>query len=166
MLVLMAGCSHIPYLQKEVSPEQANKALEHALQQVNKPYVWGEQDPNIGFDCSGLVIWAYKQVIHNIMFLYKGKPAKDIDVFTLYTENSRLLEKDEIVEGDIVYIANKENKVEHCGLVIKVDEDSVQIIHASGSLGKVVIEKWGLKEEIREGHIHSFGRLKYVSLSP
>ena len=30
-----------------------------ALRQVGKPYVWGADNPKIGFDCSGLVEYAY-----------------------------------------------------------------------------------------------------------
>jgi cell wall-associated NlpC family hydrolase len=37
------------------------RALELALQQVGKPYVWGAAGPH-SFDCSGLVQWAYAQV--------------------------------------------------------------------------------------------------------
>lgn len=30
------------------------------MSQVGKPYVLGAQDPNKGFDCSGLVVWSYQ----------------------------------------------------------------------------------------------------------
>ena len=35
-------------------------ALRYALTQQGKPYVWGGAGPN-GYDCSGLVQWAFKQ---------------------------------------------------------------------------------------------------------
>lgn len=37
----------------------ADKAMQYALQQLGKPYVWGGTGPN-GFDCSGLMQKAYQ----------------------------------------------------------------------------------------------------------
>ena len=37
-------------------------AVEAARSQSGKPYVWGSADPNVGFDCSGLTMWAWAQV--------------------------------------------------------------------------------------------------------
>jgi len=38
----------------------ASKALNRAMGKMGVPYVWGAVGPN-AFDCSGLVMWAYKQ---------------------------------------------------------------------------------------------------------
>jgi cell wall-associated NlpC family hydrolase len=40
-------------------PGAAGKAMEAALSQRGVPYVWGGESPGNGFDCSGLVKWAY-----------------------------------------------------------------------------------------------------------
>lgn len=37
-------------------------ALKRGLTQVGLPYIWGGESPGIGFDCSGLVQWAYATV--------------------------------------------------------------------------------------------------------
>lgn len=37
------------------------QALRWALDEIGKPYVWGGAGPD-GFDCSGLVVWAYEHV--------------------------------------------------------------------------------------------------------
>jgi cell wall-associated NlpC family hydrolase len=34
-------------------------AVAYAESQIGTPYVWGGTSPQIGFDCSGLVVWAY-----------------------------------------------------------------------------------------------------------
>ena len=36
-------------------------AIKDAESQVGRPYVWGGDNPAVGFDCSGLVEWAYGQ---------------------------------------------------------------------------------------------------------
>jgi cell wall-associated NlpC family hydrolase len=38
------------------------EALKHGETQQGVPYVWGGEDPGIGFDCSGLTQWAYLSV--------------------------------------------------------------------------------------------------------
>ncbi|WP_206509706.1 C40 family peptidase [Rhodococcus sp. BGS-1C] len=42
-------------------PGSSSGALQAGLTQVGKPYSWGAAGPD-GFDCSGLVVWSYKQV--------------------------------------------------------------------------------------------------------
>jgi peptidoglycan DL-endopeptidase CwlO len=37
------------------------QALNWALKEIGEPYVWGDAGPG-GFDCSGLVVWAYEHV--------------------------------------------------------------------------------------------------------
>jgi cell wall-associated NlpC family hydrolase len=37
-------------------------AVRAALAQQGKPYVWDAADPSVGFDCSGLALYAYRQI--------------------------------------------------------------------------------------------------------
>lgn len=39
----------------------ASGAIKMAESQLGKPYVWGGDNPSVGFDCSGLIEWAYAQ---------------------------------------------------------------------------------------------------------
>ena len=41
-------------------------AVRAALSQLGVPYVWGGATPDGGFDCSGLTMWAYRQVGVNL----------------------------------------------------------------------------------------------------
>jgi len=47
-----------------VPPPNASKAqiaIAAAKSQIGTPYVWGSASPGVGFDCSGLTMWAYAQ---------------------------------------------------------------------------------------------------------
>ncbi len=59
-------------------PTKAERAARFALAEVGVPYRWGGESPESGFDCSGLVRWAYLRVgielPHNSYALYgKGR---------------------------------------------------------------------------------------------
>lgn len=43
-------------------PPGAAGAIEAAESQIGVPYVWGGETPGVGFDCSGLIQWAWAQV--------------------------------------------------------------------------------------------------------
>ena len=44
------------------TPTRAERAVKVALEAVGTPYRWGGDSPVTGFDCSGLVRWAYGRV--------------------------------------------------------------------------------------------------------
>jgi len=52
---------HYPYIDP-AGDSLGVQALRFALEMIGKPYVWGGASPSVGFDCSGLVVWAYGQV--------------------------------------------------------------------------------------------------------
>jgi cell wall-associated NlpC family hydrolase len=56
------------------APTRAERAVKVALEAVGTPYRWGGESPVTGFDCSGLVRWAYRRVgvelPHNSYALY------------------------------------------------------------------------------------------------
>lgn len=66
-------------------PTRAERAVRVALGVVGTPYRWGGESPASGFDCSGLVRWAYGRVgvelPHNSYALYgEGRRVRDGDM--------------------------------------------------------------------------------------
>lgn len=63
----LAGCAGAPHRAPSASAgstkptaELSDQAASHALRMIGKPYRYGGASPS-GFDCSGLVLYSYKQ---------------------------------------------------------------------------------------------------------
>lgn len=83
---------------------EPGSVVETALLYLGVPYVWGGEDPNIGFDCSGLVRYVYLQ--HGIELPhysgYQFKMGKEVSI-------------DELQPGDLVFFGNP---VHHVGIYV------------------------------------------------
>ncbi|NMH99996.1 C40 family peptidase [Pseudonocardia acidicola] len=78
-------------------------ALQAALTQIGKPYVWGGTGPD-GFDCSGLVQWAFKQA--------------GVTLPRTADEQSNVgtpVSQDQLQPGDLVFFYSP---VEHVGIYV------------------------------------------------
>jgi cell wall-associated NlpC family hydrolase len=79
-------------------------AVGSALSQLGTPYVPGGAAPG-GFDCSGLVSWAYGQAGHPGLPHYTG---------ALWTSGTRIASQGELAPGDLVFF----NSLDHVGMYI------------------------------------------------
>jgi peptidoglycan DL-endopeptidase CwlO len=83
-------------------PPTHGGVVQYALSQLNTPYVWGGAAPG-GFDCSGLVMWAYAQVGVSL-------PHSSYAMWNYGVPVSR----DQLAPGDIVFF----DGLGHVGLYI------------------------------------------------
>jgi cell wall-associated NlpC family hydrolase len=74
------------------APTRGERAVKIALEAVGTPYRWGGESPSTGFDCSGLVRWAY------------GRVGLDLphNSYALYSEGRRVPESG-MEAGDILF---------------------------------------------------------------
>lgn len=86
-----------------VGKGKAAQAARWAMTQQLKPYVWGAEGPN-SYDCSGLVMWAYKKVGINLPH-YTGSQ---------WTAG-RHISRDELRPGDLVFFYRD---LHHVGIYI------------------------------------------------
>lgn len=97
-----------------------------ALKYLNTPYLWGGRSP-AGIDCSGLSQMAFKLCGKDILRDASQQAAQGEQVDFL--QNART--------GDLAFFENKDGNINHVGLLL----DNSNIIHATDTSGKVVIDK-------------------------
>lgn len=63
LVLLLSACANIekPPITDDLSTSGNTQAVIDALQLKGYPYVYGGASPEAGFDCSGLVVYVYKQ---------------------------------------------------------------------------------------------------------
>jgi cell wall-associated NlpC family hydrolase len=110
----------------EPPPTRAERAARFALGEVGVPYRWGGESPESGFDCSGLVRWAYLRV--GIELPHNS--------YALYGEGRRISES-KMAPGDILFFEG----LGHVGLylgrgrMVHAPETgrNVEVVRLSGS---------------------------------
>lgn len=109
-----------------------------ALAQVGKPYVWASSNPSVGFDCSGLTSYAFRQAGINI-----NRIAAD------QYSNGTPVSKDNLVRGDLVFFSYG-GGIGHVGLYI----GNGQFVHAANySTGVIVSNLNGYYSNVYAGAV-------------
>jgi cell wall-associated NlpC family hydrolase len=94
---------------------KALEALAVARQYIGTPYLWGGSKPSTGFDCSGLMQWAYHQAGISI-----GR------VTTQQIHDGVAVDRQHLQAGDMVFFQDSSGYVHHVGMYIGDDK----FIHA------------------------------------
>lgn len=156
--VLLSGCGSSPptYVDRHggdtrrdvparpaAAPQRsvADRAAAIAMQQVGVPYRYGGQAPN-GFDCSGLVHYAY---------LHAGKPVPRTT--TQLWQHTETVSRSELQRGDLLFFAI-DGKMQHVGMYIGND----QFVHAPSSGKRVQVAS--LEWEYYDDALLKGGRLR------
>lgn len=99
----------------ESDNELATSIVKEAMKYLGTDYVWGGSSPSTGFDCSGLIQWAYAQHGINIPRVTYPQQAA-----------AKPVARNDVRAGDLVFYERSENGPEHVALAISPD----QVIHA------------------------------------
>lgn len=106
---------------KHTTSNLGMEVVDIARQFIGKPYVWGGTNPDSGFDCSGLIQYAYKQIgidipriSHNI-----GKIGTSVKL-------------SEVQPGDVIYTTSKGPSGGHVKMVSSINNGKIFVIEAIG----------------------------------
>lgn len=70
-------------------------AMSKLMNQIGKPYHWGGASPRTGFDCSGLVYYAYKDLVK----IRIPRTANEM----YHLRDAAPIERSELKNGDLVF---------------------------------------------------------------
>lgn len=86
-------------------------AMNKLMHQVGKPYRWGGTSPNTGFDCSGLVYYAYK----DLMRIKMPRTANEM----YHLRDAAPVKRGELESGDLVFFRiTKRGAADHVGVYL------------------------------------------------
>jgi cell wall-associated NlpC family hydrolase len=88
-------------------------ALAEAKKYVGTPYKWGGSSPNTGFDCSGLVQWAYAKA---------GIRIPRVTDQQILASGATAIGRRELLPGDLVFFRDSTGYVHHVGISLGGDK--------------------------------------------
>lgn len=109
------------------SSGSAMQAIQAAESQLGVPYEWGGENPGVGFDCSGLVQWAYKQAGVNL-------PRTSQDQWA--SLQKRAVDLNKVQGGDLVFAGGSDGTASspgHVGMMIS-NSSLIQAPHSGANV--------------------------------
>lgn len=96
----------------KVRVQKAQKtAMNKLMDQLGKPYRWGGSSPRTGFDCSGLVYYAYKDLVKFRI------PRTANEMYHL--RDARPVDRGELESGDLVFFRTRgRGAADHVGVYV------------------------------------------------
>lgn len=147
-VLLAAGCAGAPTMpappMAEPQPEPGKArgpVAELALSMVGVPYRYGGADPATGFDCSGLVHYAFTSNGYDVPRTSQAQFAA-----------ARLITLAEAAEGDLLFFRDQE-KLSHVGIYLGDGE----FVHAPSSGDSVRVAR--IDSPWYQHHLVAVGRL-------
>ncbi len=128
---MLAGCSLFSeskisgYDPVAYDGSRGSQVLRTAMSQIGKKYSYGKASPSQGFDCSGLIFWAYS---NNGVKVPRNASAQSKAGKGVYLRNAR--------QGDIIVF--KVGRGVHTGLIA----DKGRFLHAPSSGSHVRLESY------------------------
>ena len=99
-----------PVADRSGAGPKALAALRAAMSQLGRPYVYGQASPDAGFDCSGLVMWAYAGV---------DVPLPRTTYEQIHVGQN--VARSDLLRGDLVFFRNRAGIVHHVGMSLGGD---------------------------------------------
>jgi cell wall-associated NlpC family hydrolase len=106
-----------------------NDVVTVALSQVGTPYLWGGGAPVIGFDCSGLVAYVYREAVRLAL------PRVSYDQARI----AQAIDDRELRAADLVFFNTLRREYSHVGIYIGRE----RFVHAPAAGAFVRIERLG-----------------------
>tara|TARA_B100000508_G_scaffold141091_1_gene146304 strand:+ start:30833 stop:31744 length:912 start_codon:yes stop_codon:yes gene_type:complete len=111
-----------------IRSDNRTKVLEGAEKLLGVPYKWAGNDPS-GFDCSGFTC-----------YVFENQVGKKIDrrAADQYKSSTKIKRK-HVKPGDLIFFKNG-SSISHVGIVFSTNNNSIQMIHASTSVGISIVD--------------------------
>ncbi|MGX8698554.1 MAG: NlpC/P60 family protein [bacterium] len=111
----------------EYSTSVGQQVANLALKYLGYSYIYGEESPSKGFDCSGLVYYCYGQYGYTL----------ERRASLQYKNDGTSVKKENLRVGDLVFFSSNGSSVTHVGIYI----GDGQFVHASNSNTGVIISE-------------------------
>jgi len=108
--------------------EKRKQVLQEAKKHLGTPYKWAGIDPK-GFDCSGYTSYVLLKTAD------KKINRRAVDQYN----SSKKLKAKQVKPGDLVFFDNGSG-ISHVGIIYSTDNDTLQMIHSSTSLGISIVD--------------------------